>query len=61
VEGFKVKSKFRIEKKLIAQVRFYEELHCIRDQNGETIFAGTPEMAQKILKMLNAQKRKAKR
>lgn len=48
-----MKPKFTIEKKLIAQVRFYEELFKIYDQNGEQIFTGSERMAKKILKMLN--------
>lgn len=48
--------KFFVEKKFVAQIRFYEELYAVRDKNGETIFTGTPEMARKILKLLNGGK-----
>ncbi len=48
----KSKKFFTVEKKLIAQIRFFEELHVIRDERGETIFTGTEEMAKRILKLL---------
>lgn len=48
---------FSVEKKLIAQVRFYEELYAIRDEKGETIFTGTKAMADKILKLLKGGRR----
>lgn len=48
-----MKKKFTIEKKLIAQVRFYEELYMIKDDRGETIFAGTEVMAKKFVAILN--------
>jgi hypothetical protein len=49
----KPKSKvFSVEKKLVAQIRFYEELHVIKDENGETLFVGTEAMTKRILKAL---------
>lgn len=50
-----MKPKFTIEKKLIAQVRFYETLYLVRDNRGERIYTGSEETARKILKVLNAQ------
>lgn len=57
------KKGFTIEKKMIAQVRYYETLYKISDERGETIFTGSEEMAKKLLKILRADalKRKAKR
>lgn len=52
----KPKRKFVVEKRLIAQVRFFEELHVIRDERGETIFTGSPALAKRILKLLNGKK-----
>lgn len=49
------KSKFTIEKKMIAQVRFYETLYKIRDEKGEAIYTGSEEAAKKILRILNSQ------
>ncbi len=48
----KAKPKFTLETKLVASVKFYEELHVIRDSKGEMIFTGSPELARKILKLL---------
>jgi hypothetical protein len=50
-----MKKKYLIEKKLIAQVRFYEELYVIKDEKGETIFTGREETAKKIQKLLEQQ------
>lgn len=50
-----MKPKFRLEKKLIAQVRFYETLYLVRDDRGERIYTGSEETARRILKALNAQ------
>lgn len=50
-----MKPKFTLEKKLIAQVRFYETLYLVRDDRGERIYTGSEETARKILKVLNAQ------
>ena len=46
--------KFSVEKKFVAQVRFYEELHVIKDGLGEVLFIGTEEMTKRILKALKA-------
>jgi hypothetical protein len=51
---------YRLEKKVFAQVRFFEELTLIKDDHGEVLFTGSAEMAEKILKLLNKD-RKAKR
>jgi len=42
----------RIEKKLIAQVRYYEELHVVTDSRGERIYTGNKATAEKILRLL---------
>jgi hypothetical protein len=47
--------KYTLEKKLIAQVRFYETLYKIRDDKGETIFTGSEETAKKILRLLKSE------
>lgn len=41
-----------IEKKIIAQVRFYETLYVVRDHRGEPIFTGSEETAKRIQKIL---------
>lgn len=51
---------FTAEKKVFAQVRFFEELYIIKDQNGETLFTGTEEMRDKILKLLNRDRKSGK-
>lgn len=50
----KPKPKFTMEKKLYAQVRFYETLHLIRDAKGERIYTGSAETARKVLRALNS-------
>ena len=47
-----------IEKKFIAQVKFYEVLFQVRDSNGELIFTGSEETAKKIQKALARKVRK---
>lgn len=47
--------RFTIEKKLIVQVRYYEELYKIRDIKGEAVFVGSEAMARKFLKLLNGE------
>ncbi len=47
-----MKKQFSLEKKMIAQVRYYETLYAIRDEKGETIFTGSEELANKLLKIL---------
>ncbi len=47
-----MKKQFKLEKKMIAQVRYYEILHVIRDEKGETIFTGSEELAKKLIKIL---------
>lgn len=55
IKKSKLKSrKFSVEKKFVAQIRFYEELHVIKDEAGETLFVGTEEMTKRILKALKA-------
>lgn len=54
-------SKFKVEKTMIAQVKYYETLHVIKDEKGQTIFTGNEELAQRILKLLNKPKRKARK
>lgn len=53
--------RFSLEKKLIAQVKYYEELFVITDLNGEKIFVGNEETAKKYLKILNAGLKKGKK
>jgi len=53
-------SKFTIEKKMYAQVRYFETLYKIKDADGEVIFTGSEEMAKKLLKILGTQKPKRK-
>lgn len=50
------KAKFTLQKKLIGQVRYYEELYLITNiENGDKIFAsGSQLTAEKYLKILNA-------
>lgn len=46
--------KFRVEKKMIVKVRYYENLFFIRDSDGETLFAGMDEQrAKDVCKLLN--------
>ncbi len=47
-----MQKKFVIEKKMIAQIRFYETLYVIKDNRGETIFTGSEEMAKRLIRML---------
>ena len=54
------KRKFKIEKKTIVQMRWFETLYVIKDENNETIFTGNEELANRILKMLRAQSLKRK-
>lgn len=55
-----MKKKFTLEKKMIAQVRYYEKLYLVRDERGERIYTGSEETAKKILRMLNTEKAKRK-
>lgn len=48
--------KFTVEKKLIAQVRYYETLYLVRDEKGERIFTGSEAMAKRVLRLLNGDK-----
>ena len=52
--------KFKLEKKFVAQVKFYEVLFKITDDKGEAIYVGSEESAKKVLRALNAQKRGSK-
>lgn len=52
---------FTVERKLIAQIRFFETLHVIRDERGETIFTGSEEMAARILKVLKGDRIRKRR
>jgi len=56
-----MKPRFQMERKLIAQVRYYEELFVITDINGEKIFVGNKATADKYLKILNASLKKGKK
>lgn len=49
----KPKQRFTIEKKLFAQVRFYETLYLVKDAKGERVYTGSEEMARKIHRVLN--------
>lgn len=58
-----MKKKFALEKKMFVKVRYYETLHCIQDEYGETIFTGSEETAKRLLAILkrDAMSRKAKK
>lgn len=45
---------FTLEKKLYAQVRFYETLYLVKDAKGERIYTGSEETAKRIQRILNA-------
>lgn len=51
------KKPFKLEKKLIASVRYYETLYLIHDTQGERVYTGSEESARKILKLLNGGRR----
>lgn len=54
--------KFRLEKKLVVKVKYYEHLYFIRDEQGETLFAGADETrAKEICTALNAYHSKKRR
>lgn len=56
------KVKFRLEKKMVVKVKYYEHLYFIRDQDGETLFAGADEgRAREVCTLLNAYHNKKKR
>lgn len=46
------KKRYILEKKIYAQVRYYETLFKIKDQSGEVIFTGSEEMAKRLIKIL---------
>lgn len=47
--------RFILEKKLVAQVRYYEHMYLIRDKAGQRVYTGTDEKtAKSILRILNA-------
>lgn len=49
------KKKFTIEKKMVAQVRYYERLFIIRDEDGERVYTGADEKkARQILAVLTS-------
>lgn len=58
-----MKKPFKIEQKTFVKVRYYETLHCIQDEYGETIFTGSEETAKRLLAILkrDAAKRKARK
>jgi hypothetical protein len=45
--------RFTIEKKLFAQVRFYETLYLVKDAKGERVYTGSKETARKVQRVLN--------
>lgn len=49
---------FTIEKKLVAQVKYYETFFMIRDERGHMIFTGDEASATRILKLLEADAKK---
>ena len=54
--------KFRLEKKLVVKVKYYEHLFFIRDEDGETLFAGVDEgRAREVCTLLNAYHDKKRR
>lgn len=54
----KLKKWYTLERKIIGQVRFYETLYLVRDNDGERIYTGSEESAKRIQKLLNASRRK---
>ncbi len=47
--------KFRLEKKLVVKVKYFEHLFFIRDEDGEALFAGADEArAREVMTLLNA-------
>lgn len=52
--------RYRTERKMHAQLRFFEVLHIVKDANGEVIFTGSKIMADRILRMLNRDTKAAK-
>lgn len=55
-----IKKRYSTEKKVYAQLRFFEELHIIKDAQGEILFTGNAVAAQKILKLLNQDRKSGK-
>ncbi len=46
--------RFRLEEKIIAQVKYYEWFYVITDDKGDRLYTGTDEKTAKlILKILN--------
>lgn len=45
--------RFQIERKLLAQVRYYEEVFIVRGSDGERVYTGTEETAKRIQRLLN--------
>jgi hypothetical protein len=49
-----VKARFKLSKKLVAVVRYYETMYMISDQQGERIYTGNDEKtANAVLRILN--------
>lgn len=52
-----MKKRFKLEKKLYVQVRYYENLYSITDSRGERIYMGRDEKTARIvLSALNREK-----
>lgn len=52
-----MKKRFKLEKKLYVQVRYYENLYSITDSRGERIYLGRDEkIARTVLSALNREK-----
>lgn len=51
-----MKKNFTLHETKIAQVRYFETLYVIKDQNGATLFTGEKALATKILGMLKKDK-----
>lgn len=47
--------RFKLEKKLVVQVRYFENMYCLKDADGIRIFTTSDEkMARRVLTVLNA-------
>jgi hypothetical protein len=45
--------KATIEETIVASVRYYEALYMVRDKDGDAIYTGSREKAERIVKLLN--------
>lgn len=49
----KLGGKHHIEKKAYVQIRFFEEMFIVKSPEGEVLYTGSEETAEKVLKLLN--------